>query len=709
MSAGKTYDVMINGSAPTTPLPPALAVYDRELSLSANAIGRDAGMLAYISINGSGLPPAAAIKPAVANPDSYLVVPSETLTVSDPAKGLIANDVNVYGVKVSTAPTQGTLALNANGTFTYIPNNGWSGSDSFVYQANGNGPTAMVTLNAATIESAASILMNNSSFTSKIATFIKIPSPGVLLADKDSSGYPLTVVTSSVAIPSGSGLTVQMDAKGGFTATVPSPGIYSFTYNAQNAQGTTSSTAATVTLTFPQPTNLAVSVVDGSTKVALPGQDYRWIIEEDKTFYVDPTKTTNTGTTIVPTYGTNFHTSNMPFVAQGCTGPKSCEAGQTVFDSGTPCTSAGVPAGCSATAGQHGDPQQRDLGNGKCRPDTTGNGQTPVLPSQVYLDPTKRYYISVLPGDAADPFTSGCSTPGCVGGGNIGHGMGGASIAAGQTSVTVLAQPSPYPPGKLSVFVFEDDFPLNGEQDAGGGVDVLATNEPGLGGFQIHLWDAMGGNGDFTGQMTYDMFNQPLTNSLQGTIDPVTGNDTCYISQQETQSITGMIVTCPKYEVKNGQVTSVLSPLAGQALIDNLMPGRWGVIATPAADRIARGEEWHQTNTLDGQKAHDSFIRIGEPSFFQEFGPAGYHVAIGFANPAIIQSRLAGVCAGTDAFLSLPSGSSCNNTVTGNVTTERMSRTPDERLYSSGSHDKLLLDPVLCQPKRIRWRGFRVH
>ena len=99
--------------------------------------------------------------------------------------------------------------------------------------------------------------------------------------------------------------------------------------------------------------------------------------------------------------------------------------------------------------------------------------------------------------------------------------MGGASIAVGQTSVSVLAQPSPYPPGKLSVFVFEDDFPLNGEQDAGGGVDVLATNEPGLGGFQIHLWDAMGGNGDFTGQMTYDMFNQPLTNSLQGTIDPV--------------------------------------------------------------------------------------------------------------------------------------------------------------------------------------------
>ena len=144
--------------------------------------------------------------------------------------------------------------------------------------------------------------------------------------------------------------------------------------------------------------------------------------------------------------------------------------------------------------------------------------------------------------------------------------------------------------------------------------------------------------------------------------------------------ITGTIVTCPKFEADG----MTLSPLAGQAVVANLMPGRYGVVATPGADRIARGEEWLQTNTLDGQKAHDSFLRIGEPSFFQEFGPAGYHVSIGFANPKIINSRLAGVCNGTDANIT---GANCTNTVTGLVTTERMSRTPDERLYSSGAND----------------------
>jgi hypothetical protein len=156
--------------------------------------------------------------------------------------------------------------------------------------------------------------------------------------------------------------------------------------------------------------------------------------------------------------------------------------------------------------------------------------------------------------------------------------------------------------------------------------------------------------------MTYDMFNQPLVNSLAGTIDPVTGKDACPVTQiprtgtnsdgsyDKTQTgITGTIVTCPKFE--SDGVT--LSPLAGQAVVANLMPGRYGVVATPGADRIGRGEEWLQTNTLDGQKAYDSFLRIGEPSFFQEFGPAGYHVTIGFANPAIINGRRTAVCNGT--------------------------------------------------------------
>ena len=107
--------------------------------------------------------------------------------------------------------------------------------------------------------------------------------------------------------------------------------------------------------------------------------------------------------------------------------------------------------------------------------------------------------------------------------------------------VTVLSTPTPLPTGKLSLVVFEDDFPLNGEQDDGGGVDVLSANEPGLGGFEIILWDTYGSLGDVTGQDTHDMFNQPLSNSLAGTIDPSTGLDACPISTQVTANVSPLL------------------------------------------------------------------------------------------------------------------------------------------------------------------------
>jgi hypothetical protein len=696
MAAGKTYDVMVNVPASTTALP----IFDRQLSLSGNAIGRDTGMFGYISVNGAILPGAAGFGAAVARADAYTtIVPGNINTIADPTKGLIANDTNVYGVQVLVPPATGTLALNPDGTFSYTAPAGFA-SGSFTYCANGtvtagvcsSGVTASVALTAATADSTANITCTSPiSFSSNSSNYISVKTPGILATCKDSLGYPLTIDPATV-VPA-AGLSVFADANGGFVASTGSTSAAaasgSFTVQAKSSYGA-HSTAITVNISFLAGSGLTVKVLDGNDKTTQI-TDYRWIIEEDRTFYIDPNCTTNPPPTgcktttntsnvnIVPTFGTNFHTSFMPVVATGCTGPLSCENGQTL---------GGVAAVC-------------DIGNGVCR--TTGVQESTTNPSQVHLDPTKRYYISVLPGDAANPF----NTANAVGG----HGMGGApvpyacpptAISAGAVvsptcsatptfpTVTILTQPTPLQPSKLSVFVFEDDAPLNGENDAGGQVadTQLGSFEPGLGGFEITLFDDAGGTGDATGQMTYDMFNMPLSNSLAGTPDPANNNiDACPISSQATadptqRGILGMIVTCPKYEADG--VTQ--SPLAGQAVIANLMPGRYGVVATPAADRIGRGEEWLQTNTLDGQKAHDSFLRVGEPSFFQEYGPASYHVVIGFANPKIINDRKAAICNGGDPLTGV-AGTNCTNSITGIVTTERMSRTPDERLYGSGTND----------------------
>lgn len=725
MSAGKTYDVSINVPAAGAT---ALPIYDRELSLSANATARDGGMLAYISVNGAGLPAAAAAGAALANNDTYnAVVPGQSLVISDPAKGVIANDTRVYGVSLLTPPTAGTVVLNANGTFTYTPTaaaGGTFGGDSFSYCANSgftpaSGSTAAscasanliatVTLGASTVlASDAGVSCTPVAFTSTVSTYIAIKTPGVLSGCTDGSGLPLSLDPATITA---TGITVVADANGGFTATAAAAGTYSFSFQAKNSLGQHSA-AASVTLTFQQPSGLVVNVVDGFDHTT-PITDYRWIIEEDRTFYVDPACTTNPLPAGCPTigsgnsspinYGTNFHTSSMPVVATGCTGTLSCQGGQTL---------QGVPTVC-------------DIGNGVCHP---GASETITLPSSVNLDPSKRYYISVLPGDAANPFVAGytggpdCSAAG-VAAGHCGHGMGGAPIAAacgpqsaskvacapGATfaPVIVMAIPTPLPSATLSLIVYEDDYPLNGEQGTGGGIDVLAPQEPGLGDFQITLLDQAGQTGAATGTPTYDMFNEPLANGLAGTIDPVTGLDACPISSVVTANAkfnaanaaaiaagtvaakstsTGMIVTCPKYE-SDGQT---LSPMAGQALVKNLYPGRYSVSALPGASRIALGEEWVQTNTLDGQKGHDSFMRVGEPGYFQEFGPAGYHVSIGFANPKIINQRRyndskSGMCD------PLPSGGAltCNFEVKGRVTGSRLSRTPDSRLYSSGDRSAL--------------------
>src|SRR5215469_10614721 len=406
MAPGKTYDVMVNVPAVGGT---ALPIYDRQGSVSGNAISRDTGMIAYLSVNGAGVPAAPILAAAaVANPDTYnSVVTGQTLTVSDPAKGLIANDVKVYGVQVSGAAPVG-LVLNSNGTFTYT-----GAPTTFSYCANGTTTVCTtVALNAATVEAPTGIHVGPKTYTATVATSLTVKPSGVLSTtwsgvcsptptapchDYDAAGYPLTVNVASVA-PS-SGLTLTVNGDGSFTASVASPGTYTFTYQAQNSQGTVGTgTPATVTLVFPAASNLAVTVLDAQDKTT-EITDYRWIIEEDRTFYVDPNCQANpvpAGCPVVTpqgapaVFGTNFHTSYMPVVAQGCTGQQSCETGQTVL---------GVSSVC-------------DVGNGVCRP---GSLKTAVLPSTVGLDPTKRYYISVMPGDmiTGDP---------------VGHDMGGAQI-----------------------------------------------------------------------------------------------------------------------------------------------------------------------------------------------------------------------------------------------------------------------------------------
>jgi Ca2+-binding RTX toxin-like protein len=72
----------------------------------------------------------------VANPDTFVGTKNQTLTVAAP--GVLANDTpaNLLHVVKVTDPAHGTLTLNADGSFTYVPNTNFAGTDSFTYKMN---------------------------------------------------------------------------------------------------------------------------------------------------------------------------------------------------------------------------------------------------------------------------------------------------------------------------------------------------------------------------------------------------------------------------------------------------------------------------------------------------------------------------------------------------------------------------------------------
>ena len=74
--------------------------------------------------------------PPVAVADEYSVAMDEVLVVEQPA-GLLANDHDSNNdplfAHALTTPTHGTIELNADGSFTYTPDAGFSGYDSFTY------------------------------------------------------------------------------------------------------------------------------------------------------------------------------------------------------------------------------------------------------------------------------------------------------------------------------------------------------------------------------------------------------------------------------------------------------------------------------------------------------------------------------------------------------------------------------------------------
>ncbi len=186
--------------------------------------------------------------PAAAN-DTYSTNQNTLISISAP--GVLANDRDPDGdtltAVLSTGPTHGTLALSANGGFTYTPSAGFSGTDSFTYlasdgAASSNVATAIITITAVNSPPVAA----NDAYSTNEDAGLTVSAPGVLANDNDPDGNTLTAVLN--AGPSNG--TLALKANGSFTYT-PSAnfsGFDSFTYRAYD--GATTSNLATVVITI---------------------------------------------------------------------------------------------------------------------------------------------------------------------------------------------------------------------------------------------------------------------------------------------------------------------------------------------------------------------------------------------------------------------------------------------------------------------------
>ena len=213
--------------------------------------GGNATALITVTVNAANQSPTAVA-------DSYSIDQDTTLSV-DGVKilGLLDNDSDPENdsLTVNTAPitdvSNGTLTLNSDGTFTYIPNNGYSGSDSFEYQiddGNSNLASALVTI---TINKVNTVPIANPDFYS-LQPNSSISVDGTTLAhllsnDTDADGDTLNYTGVTSTVENGT-LNDSTDSTFSYIPNSNFTGVDSFFYDISDGAGGTSKALTSLTV-----------------------------------------------------------------------------------------------------------------------------------------------------------------------------------------------------------------------------------------------------------------------------------------------------------------------------------------------------------------------------------------------------------------------------------------------------------------------------
>jgi VCBS repeat-containing protein/parallel beta-helix repeat protein len=210
---------------------------------------------------------AAVNDPPVSVDDSAYAVDEDSSLSVGAASGVLTNDSDVDGnaltAVLGTGPANGTLTLNADGSFTYTPNANFNGSDSFTYRANDgavDSGLATVTITVNPVNDAP--VASDDAYSTNEDTALTIAAAGVLSNDSDVDGNALTAVLGTG--PANGTLTLNADGSFTYTPRADFYGTDAFTYQAFD--GSASSNIATVTITV-NPVADHIMVVDTATDI----------------------------------------------------------------------------------------------------------------------------------------------------------------------------------------------------------------------------------------------------------------------------------------------------------------------------------------------------------------------------------------------------------------------------------------------------------
>jgi hypothetical protein len=199
-----------------------------------------------------------------ANADSYTLLAGQTYTV-DAAEGVLTNDTGSEPLSVDshTNPSQGSLTLNSDGSFSYTPTGEYSGPDSFTYVAED--PYGRIS-SAATVSLTVLPDPQDQTYTTDLDTAYSLSAPGLLTG---AVGSALTITSNTNPVHG----TVSVGSNGAFTYTPPTnwSGAATFTYTVTDAAAQTATATVTVdVLPSVQPDSYTA---DGSTPltVSAPG------------------------------------------------------------------------------------------------------------------------------------------------------------------------------------------------------------------------------------------------------------------------------------------------------------------------------------------------------------------------------------------------------------------------------------------------------